>query len=185
MTHRGPCQPQTFWDSVILGPISGVQEPLPSCSTKAQHAEGSGDATAPAQGTDISRLLRGNAGAPRRALHWSSGSWTVLRPTTRRFLSSRRDGRRISCPAPPPPGGLEEIKPRLWVGLSLGSALPPSFSGGEQRGAGPARLPLLTHAAVMMMRAKRQGAIMFHTPLRSSCRDMAISRVPKTKRTWE
>lgn len=26
---------------------------------------------------------------------------------------------------------------------------------------------------------------MFHTPLRSSCRDMAINRVPKTKRTWE
>lgn len=41
----------------------------------------------------------------------------------------------------------------------------------------------LTQAVVMMTRAKRQGANMFHTPLRSSCRDMAMIRVPDTQRT--
>lgn len=37
----------------------------------------------------------------------------------------------------------------------------------------------------MMIRANRQGPIMFQTPLRSSCRDMAISSDPRTKRTYE
>lgn len=60
-----------------------------------------------------------------------------------------------------------------------------TISHGEQRAAGPAWLPSLTHAVTMMTRAKRQGPIMFHTPLRSSCRDMAINRVPKMKRTWK
>lgn len=37
----------------------------------------------------------------------------------------------------------------------------------------------------MITKAKRQGPIKFQMPLRSICKDMAMTSVPRTNRTWE
>lgn len=44
-------------------------------------------------------------------------------------------------------------------------------------------MELLTHMVTMTMKAKRQGPIMFQAPLRSSCKDMANTSVPRRSRT--
>lgn len=46
----------------------------------------------------------------------------------------------------------------------------------------PARL--LTHMEAMITKAKRQGPSMFQMPLRSSCKDMAMTSVPRRNSTW-
>lgn len=96
--------------------------------------------------------------------------------------AARLEGESLACPLHLAVSGFQAMP---VDGLEPWICFTTTIPHGDQRAAGPAWLPSLTHAVTMMKRAKRQGPIMFHTPLRSSCRDMAINRVPNMKRTWE
>lgn len=87
--------------------------------------------------------------------------------------------------------GLRHTVRLLWVppeALSRGGALGPrldSWNRTEGEALCFQSLPwLLTHMKAMITKARRQGPIMFQMPLRSSCRDIAMTSVPRRYRTW-